>query len=58
MNYSVDISNSIATVQLEQTYKNNFESNIETEFFFSISDKSAFVKLEAHLENKIIKGNP
>lgn len=37
-------------------YENNYDQNLECEFFFALSDKSAFVQLEAHYDDKIIKG--
>src|ERR1043165_4230759 len=52
---NVDIDDTIAQVELIQNYHNDFDDAIETHFIFPVSVDAAFVSLEVHLRDRIIK---
>ena len=54
--YNISIEESIANVKLEQTYFNESNVPIETEFLFAISDDICFDSFEAHFDDKIVEG--
>ena len=56
ISYDIEIIESLAFINLTQNYFNSSPNNIETEFFFSISDNACFYQFQAEIDGQIMVG--
>jgi hypothetical protein len=54
--FNVEISNSVAEVQVSQVYENNSNQVIECDFVFAITARAAFHSLKVVFEDRIVIG--
>ena len=53
---SIKILNSIAKVSLEQHYLSDYDSAIETEYYFPVTRNMVFHSIKAEFDGKVING--
>ena len=56
LKYDIEIVESLAYITLNQEYFNDSSQNIETLFFFSITNDACFYDFEAKIDDIVIKG--